>query len=75
MSDDHAWSGGLNNRQKYDKEELRRLAGVNPEDESVPNYKCQICGKYESIDDHQRHTPNWCGSCESVTTFEKIGQQ
>ena len=60
----------------------RRLEELQQEDDDDidknetpdPTHECQVCGYLEKVDDHQKHTPNWCDSCESVQTFRKLEQ-
>lgn len=57
----------------YDVEELRRIAGVDDlEEMGNENYRCMECDSLEYIDDYQKHTPNWCESCDDMRRFERL---
>lgn len=57
----------------YAVEKLRELTDED-DDGPAPNYACQTCGERQHIDEHKRHPPNWCETCESVTRFEPLDE-
>lgn len=70
-------TGGFQNPLDYDVEKLRGAAGLNVDgidkiETPNPTHECQVCGWLEEVDDYQKHTPNWCESCEEVQTFVKL---
>jgi len=61
----------------YNVEKLRQVAGLQPDENDTdempePTHECQQCGYLAEVNDYQKHTPNWCDSCEKVTTFERL---
>jgi rubrerythrin len=51
------------------REELDEIDKIETPDFT---HECQVCGYLEEVPDHERHTPNWCESCEAVQTFVKL---
>lgn len=70
----HGGGGGY----QYDVEKLRNLNSYDKEckdDEPSPSHSCQTCGWETAVDDHKKHAPNWCESCERVRTFVKLSDE
>lgn len=68
---DDYWDVGDDDEDEDDTEKaIRKVTtdDVTPDD----NYKCTQCGEEQHIEDHQRKTPAWCGSCDKITDFERM---
>lgn len=58
----------------YETEQLRDRIDDEYEklvEDAMYAYECQQCGTGSDPDDHQRTTPHWCNSCDTVTTHER----
>lgn len=40
-------------------------------DDAMCDYECQICGEGSDLDDHKKHTHNWCEACDEMTFHER----
>lgn len=72
--------GFVHSGPAYNLEKLREVYGKqratddDNEDTPDPNYKCQSCGNRQYVDDHTRHAPSYCKSCDSVKTFARLNK-